>query len=120
MKLRSTKTKYQNIKEKVVEAHVLYELNEKIEQQINTLGQTIKSSILEEIQSSLNKVETHVTEAHKSYSDATRVATENNNPSHNQPVSSNGLKSILKEARYEELKERRDHDQRLKTLSSMT
>ena len=103
-KFQSHKIKYNNIREKIVEAQVLEELNQKIKEQINELGESIKSSVLKEIQSTLNNVETKVTEAQKSYADATKAAS--------TPVSTSGLKSIVKEARYEEIKERRDHDQR--------
>ena len=97
------KTKNNQLREQRVEKRVLENLNNKIEEQIKTLGETIKSSILEEIQSSLTKVESKVDQVKTSYAAVTKVST---------PVTTSGLKTIVKEARYEEMREKRDHDNR--------
>ena len=102
-KVRSMKTKNNQLREQRVEKRVLENLNNKIEEQIKTLGETIKSSILEEIQSSLTKVESKVDQVKTSYAAVTKVST---------PVTTSGLKTIVKEARYEEMREKRDHDNR--------
>lgn len=93
------------MRERGLEKHLLDNLNKRIESQISELGETIKSSILEEIQSSLTKVESQV---EKSYANVTKAS--------NTPMLTSGLKSIVKEARYEEIKEKKDHDQRQKNI----
>ncbi len=89
-------------KEREIEKDILDNLNKKIESQIK-LGSIIKSFILEEILF-LAKVETQIEVVKKSYANATKAST--------TPALTSGLKSIVKEARYEEIKEKRDHDQR--------
>jgi len=107
VKVKNLKTANKNLKEKHVETRTVAYLDKKIQDQMNALGETIKTTILNEIQSSLAKVEDHVTEAKTSYANATKGAS---------PVMASGLKTIVKEARYEELKEKRDHDSRTKNV----
>ncbi|XP_066917030.1 myb-like protein X [Clytia hemisphaerica] len=101
----SNKTMKKLMRERGLEKHLLDNLNKRIESQISELGETIKSSLLEEIQSSLTKVESQV---EKSYANVTKAS--------NTPMLTSGLKSIVKEARYEEIKEKKDHDQRQKNI----
>ncbi|XP_066910110.1 uncharacterized protein PF3D7_1120000-like [Clytia hemisphaerica] len=99
-KVKILKTKNKSLEN---ESYNVDDFEKKIKEQIDTLGESIKTSILQEIQPSLTKVEDQVTEV-KTYASATKASTPN------------GLKTIVKEARYEEMKEKRDHDNRSKNI----
>lgn len=105
------KSKYNVLREKSVKTRTIDDLDKKFQQQITAMGESIKSSLLEVIKSSLTKVEEHATVAQRSYADATKITTEATST-----IATSGLKSIIKEARYEEIKEKRDHDQRQRNV----
>lgn len=100
------KSKNTKLQEKSIHMSTVEHLNKTIQEKIAELGETMKTSIINELKTSLTKVETQVTNVKQSYANATS----------GQVPTTSGLKSIIKEARYEEIKEKRDHDQRQRNL----
>ena len=103
-KFKTLKSKNKNLE---INSQKLDELDKTIHDKMNALGESIKISILEELRSSLSKVENQVTEVKTSYANAAKAST---------PALTSGLKTIVKEARYEARKENRDHDNRSKNI----
>lgn len=100
------KSKYTKLEKKSIHMSTVDHLNKTIQEKIAELGETMKTSILNEMKTSLTKVENQVTDAKKSYANAAS----------SQVPTASGLKTIVKEARYAEIKEKRDHDQRQRNL----
>ena len=113
-KAKSWKNKYDELKNKNIETRTIDDLEKKFHEQMKTLGESIKSSILEEIQSSLTKVEEQVTVAKKSYAEATDTnATKASTPiMANQPC----IREFVREARNFELTESADKKRRQANL----
>ena len=107
-KAKDWKIKYDNLKNQNIETRTINDLDKKFQEQMKTLGESIKSSILEEIKSSLTKVEEQVTDAKKSYAEAV----DTNATKANQPC----IKEFVREARNFELTESTDRKRRQANL----
>ena len=98
------------MKEKSIDMCTVEFLNERIQENLNELGSVIKTSIMNEIEHSLKKVENEVREVKQSYADATKGLAPKGAPC------TDNLKEIVKEARYAELSESRDQHHRVKNI----